>query len=107
MNESFFSTAKGFPGIPSIAESTILYRDLEIANFVGGKLHIPHVSTKESVELIRQYKDKGLKVTAEVSPHHIGLSESDFTDYDSKFKITPPLRTKKDVLSLIKGLKEG
>ena len=107
VNESFFSTAKGLPAIPSIAESTIVYRDLEIANFVGGKLHIPHVSTKESVELIRKYKDRGVKVTAEVSPHHIGLSESDFTDYHSKFKITPPLRTKKDVLALIKGLKEG
>ena len=107
VNESFFSTAKGLPAIPSIAESTIVYRDLEIANFVGGKLHIPHVSTKESVELIRRYKDRGVKVTAEVSPHHIGLSESDFTDYHSKFKITPPLRTKKDVSALIKGLKEG
>ena len=106
-NESFFSTKKGFPANPAISESVIIYRDLEIASFIGGRLHIPHISTKESVELVKRYKNRGLNITAEVSPHHIGLSEEDLGSYNSQFKIAPPLRSKEDRLSLIQGLKEG
>ena len=90
-NESFFSTRKGFPANPAISESIIIYRDLEIASFIGGSLHIPHISTKESVELVKRYKNRGLKITAEVSPHHIGLSEDSLEGYNSQFKINPPL----------------
>ena len=106
-HESQFSTEKGLPSIPSISETIALFRDLEIANYVNGRIHIPHVSCRESVSLISNYKDKGLKVTAEVTPHHLGLSESKLDSFDASYKISPPLRSEEDRVALIGALKEG
>ena len=106
-NESFFSTKMGLPASPSISESIIIYRDLEIAAFVNGKIHIPLVSTEKSVNLIKRYKDKGIKVTADVSAHHLGLNEKSLNEFDSAYKFDPPLRSDSDIKALIEGLKDG
>ena len=107
MNESALSTQLGLPGNPDISESVMVHRDLEIADFTKGRIHIPHVSTARSVNLIRQYKKKGQNVTAEVTPHHIGLSEEKLTYYDTHSKVAPPLRTDNDREVLISGLMDG
>jgi len=107
MNESSLSTRLGLPGNPDISESVMVHRDLEIADYTGGKIHIPHVSTKRSVDLIRKYKKMGVNVTAEVTPHHIGLTENKLIEYDTHTKVAPPLRSELDRKALIKGLIEG
>ena len=107
MNESSLSKRLGLPGNPDISESVMVHRDLEIADYTGGKIHIPHVSTKRSVDLIRKYKKMGVNVTAEVTPHHIGLTEDKLTEYDTHTKVAPPLRSELDRKALIKGLIEG
>ena len=106
-HESYFSTNKGLPSNPSISETTAIFRDLEIANYVNGRIHIPHVSSKDSVDLIEKYKNMGTHVTAEVTPHHLGLSELELNSFDALYKISPPLRSKEDSLGLIEGLKRG
>ncbi len=107
MNESAFSTRLGLPGNPDISESVMVFRDLEIAEYTGGRIHVPHVSTKRSVELIRKYKSKGIQVTAEVTPHHLGLTQEALREYDTHAKVAPPLRTKDDAKALIEGLLDG
>ena len=107
MNESLCSTSLGLPGIPDISESVMVHRDLEIAEFCSGRLHIPHVSTRKSVELIKKYKALGVNVTSEVTPHHIGLTEKKLIDYDTSAKVAPPLRSESDRDSLINALKDG
>ena len=107
MNESALSTQFGLPGNPNISESVMVHRDLEIAEFTNGRIHIPHVSTARSVHLIRQYKKKGLNITAEVTPHHLGLSENSLYQFDTHAKVAPPLRTDKDRKALIDGLIDG
>ena len=107
MNESALSTRLGLPGNPDISESVMVHRDLEIADFTGGRIHVPHVSTKRSVELIRNYKKMGVNVTSEVTPHHIGLTEDKLTEYDTHAKVAPPLRSEADRKALINGLKDG
>ena len=106
-NESSLSTRLGLPGNPDISESVMVHRDLEIADYTGGRIHVPHVSTKRSVDLIRKYKKMGVNVTAEVTPHHIGLTENKLTEYDANAKVAPPLRTELDRKALIKGLLDG
>ena len=107
MNESALSTQLGLPGNPDIAESVMVYRDLEIAEFTNGRIHIPHVSSSRSVNLIRQYKNKGVQITAEVTTHHIGLLETKLTKYETNAKVAPPLRSEKDRVALIDGLIDG
>jgi dihydroorotase len=107
MNESALSTQFGLPGNPDISESVMVHRDLEIAEFTNGRIHIPHVSTARSVHLIRQYKKKGLNITAEVTPHQLGLSENTLSQFDTNAKVAPPLRTDKDRKALIDGLMDG
>ena len=107
INESSLSTRLGLPGNPDISESVMVHRDLEIADYTGGTIHVPHVSTKRSVDLIRKYKKMGVNVTAEVTPHHIGLTENKLTEYDTNAKVAPPLRTELDRKALIKGLLDG
>lgn len=107
MNEGEVSTMLGLPPIPSIAEDIIVMRDISIAEYTGGKLHIAPVSTKRSVELIRDAKKRGVKVTAEVTPHHFTLTEEAVKSYDSNCKVNPPLRGKEDLEALIEGLKDG
>ncbi len=107
MNEGVISTKLGLRGIPAAAEEIIVARDLALAELTGGRLHIAHVSAAGSVDLIRRAKEKGIKVTAEVTPHHLTLTEEKVTGYDTNAKVNPPLRTKRDIQALMQGLKEN
>jgi dihydroorotase len=105
MNEGAVSSELGFKGIPDISESTIVARDILLSNFTQGKIHLAHVSTADSVKLIKQWKSD--KITSEVTPHHLLLSDEEIKDFDPNKKMKPPLRTLNDVGSLQKALKEG
>ncbi len=107
MNEGEVSTKLGLKGIPALAEELHVARNLFLAEYHDAKIHLSLVSTAKSVDLIRQAKKKGLKVTAEVTAHHLALDDSHLEGFDSLFKVQPPLRTKKDITALIKGLKDG
>jgi len=108
INEGVVSTKLGLKGYPAVAEEIILARDIMLAEYCGNRrYHAQHISTKGSVELIRKAKDKGLRVSCEVTPHHLTLDETSVEDFDSNFKMNPPLRTKSDIGALKKGLKEG
>jgi len=107
MNEGAVATKLGLKGIPSAAEEIMISRDLSLALLTGARLHIAHISTADSVELIRQAKEKGIKVTTEVTPHHLTLTEEAVIGYNTNAKVNPPLRTKQDIQALIKGLNEN
>jgi len=105
MNEGYYSTLLGLKGIPKAAEETIVARDILIAGEVAGKLHIAHISTQGSIEILAWAKKQGVNVTAEVTPHHFTLDESMLTGYDTNYKMNPPLRTKDDIKAIKKALK--
>jgi dihydroorotase len=107
MNEGFNSTLLGLPAIPSIAEDLIVSRDIQMAEYTGGKIHIAHISTKRSVEFVREAKRRGLNVTAEVTPHHFCLTDDAVKTYDTNYKMNPPLRTLQDIEAILEGLKDG
>jgi len=107
MNEGELSARLGLAGWPAVAEESIIARDIMLAEHVGSRLHVCHVSTAGSVELIRQAKQRGVKVSAEVTPHHLLLTEDLASGYDPLFKVNPPLRTATDVLALRSGLVDG
>lgn len=107
MNESINSTILGLPPIPSLAEDLIVMRDILVAEYTEAKIHIAHISTKKSVEMVREAKAKGIKVTAEVTPHHFTLTDDAVKTYDTNVKMNPPLRTKTDVDAILQGLKDG
>lgn len=107
MNESVVSTRLGLRGRPGAAEDIATARDLELARLTGCKLHLMNVSTKRAVEYIREAKQEGIRVTAQVTPHHLMLTENDFITYDTNFKISPPLRSSDDQRALLEGLKDG
>ena len=107
MNEGELATSLGLPGIPATSEEIIVGRDLQLAKLTGGWIHICHASTEGSVELIRQAKDRGIQVTAEVTPHHLTLTEEMLIGYDTNAKVSPPLRTERDIQALIQGLHDG
>lgn len=107
MNEGFYSTLLGLKGIPKEAEETIIARDLILTKLTGGRVHFTHLSSKGSVELVRQAKKKGIAVTADVTPHHLILTEEALSNYDTNLKINPPLRSKQDREALIEGLRDG
>jgi dihydroorotase len=107
MNEGINSTTLGLPPVPSVSEDIIVSRDLLMAEYTGGKIHIAHISTKKSVEMVREAKKKGIKVTAEVTPHHFSLTDDAVKTYDTNVKMSPPLRTQADVDAVHKGLKDG
>ncbi|MBI2860292.1 MAG: dihydroorotase [Chloroflexi bacterium] len=107
INEGEISARLGLRGMPAAAEDIIVARDLALAGLTGGHLHIAHVSTEGSVDLIRRAKDKGINVTAEVTPHHLTLTEEAVVGGGASAKVNPPLRTKKDIRALIQGLREG
>ncbi|MFN3423026.1 MAG: dihydroorotase, partial [Armatimonadota bacterium] len=92
---------------PRAAEVTAVQRAVELARLTGAKVHIAHVSTKEAVEIIRQAKEQGVRVTAEVTPHHLTLTEETVGEYDTNAKMNPPLRTTEDVAALRDALAEG
>jgi len=107
MHEGLISTQLGLAGIPPAGEEIIIDRDIRLAELTNGRIHIAHVSTKGGVEIIRAAKKKGVKVTAEVTPHHFSLTHEAVRDYNTNTKVNPPLRTKEDVTALIKGLQDG
>lgn len=107
MHEGFVSTSLGMNGIPSIAEEVMVARDLKLAEFTRGRIHIAHVSTQGSVDLIREAKRRRIKVTCEVTPHHFALTDEAVKTFDTNVKVNPPLRTRKDVGAIRKGLKDG
>ena len=107
VNEGYASMMTGLPGFPSAAEEIIIARDIALAELTGARLHIAHVTTKGGVELIRAAKQKGLEVTAEVTPHHLALSENELVSFNTSLKVNPPLRSKEDQLALIVGLQDG
>jgi dihydroorotase len=107
MNEGIISTKLGLRGIPNAAEEIIVARDLALAQLTKGQLHIAHTTTEGSVDLIRRAKEKGIKVTAEATPHHLTLTEEKVTSYNTNAKVNPPLRTKRDVQALIQGLNDN
>jgi len=107
MNESAMSGVLGMRGWPAVAEEAVIARDCLLAGHVGSRLHVCHVSTEGSVELIRWAKSKGWDVTAEVTPHHLMLTDDLVATYDPIYKVNPPLRTKADVEALRAGLADG
>ena len=107
MNEGAMSTLLGMKGIPNLAEELMVIRDLYLAEYTGAKVHFSTISTAHSVELIKAAKKKGIPVTCDVAAHHLVLTDEALADFDSNYKVKPPLRTSVDVKALIKGLKDG
>jgi dihydroorotase len=107
MNEGIVSSKLGLAGWPAVAEEAIIARDILLAEHVGSRLHICHLTTAGGVDLVRFAKSRGISVTAEVTPHHLLLTDDLVSNYDSVFKVNPPLRTEKDVIALRNGLADG
>jgi dihydroorotase len=107
MNEGYASTLLGLPGIPAIAEEVMTARDILIAGYTGTRIHFAHVSTAGAVRLIRDAKKRGLRVTAETAPHYFTLTDASLWNYDTNYKVNPPLRDKTDVSAVIEGLADG
>jgi len=107
MNEGKTSTMLGLKGIPNASEEVMIARDILLSELTGTDLHICHVSTEGSVRVIREAKKRGVKVTAEATPHHFLLTDEEVYNYNTNAKMNPPLRTSKDVKAIIKGLKDG
>ena len=107
MNEGVVSTELGLPGAPAAAEDVMVARDIILAELTGAHVHIAHLSTAGAVRLVREAKARGVRVTAEVTPHHLVLSEEAVRTYDANTKMNPPLRTKRDIEALIEGLADG
>ena len=107
MNEGIVSSKLGLVGWPAVAEEAIIARDILLAEHVGSRLHICHLTTAGGVDLVRFAKSRGINVTAEVTPHHLLLTDDLVSNYDPVFKVNPPLRTERDVLALRKGLADG
>ena len=107
VNEGIVSTRLGLKGIPALAEELQIAQNLFVLEYTGGKLHIPTISTAKSAQLIREAKAKGLKVTCSVSVHHLVLTDEKLETFDTRYKVSPPLRTNEDRLELIKAVKDG
>lgn len=107
MNEGDVSGELGLTGWPAVAEEAIIARDVLLAEHVGSRLHVCHLSTKGSVDIVRQAKARGIDVTAEVTPHHLLLTDEMARGYDPIYKVNPPLRTIEDVLAVRAGLSDG
>jgi len=107
MNEGHTSTILGLKGIPKLAEEIIIRRDIELLNYAGGKLHFSNISTYEAVRLIKAARKRGLSISCDVAISHLIFSDEELTEYDTNFKVAPPLREEKDIKALIKALKEG
>ena len=107
MNEGLISVTLGLKGIPPEAEQIMIFRDILLAELTGGRLHIAHVSTEGSVNLIRNAKNRGMNVTAETCPHYFSLTEDAVQGYNTNAKVNPPLRTARDIAAIKEGLKDG
>ena len=107
MNEGYLSSTMGVKGAPNCAEELMLARDLELAALCNARMHFMHLSTRGSAELVRQAKLAGMQVTAEVTPHHIALTDEMLSGYDPLYKVNPPLRTRNDITELARALSDG
>ncbi len=107
MNEGTVSAVLGLRGWPSVAEEAVIARDVLLADHVGSRLHVCHLSTRGSVEIVRWAKQRGVQVTAEVTPHHLLLTDELVRGYDPVYKVNPPLRTQADVEAVREGLADG
>ncbi|MGE8291037.1 MAG: dihydroorotase [Sphingobacterium sp.] len=107
MNEGTMSTYLGMKGIPNLAESLMVSRDLYLAEYTEAPIHFASISTPEAVDLIKKAKAKGLRVTCDVAAHQLVFTDEDIVGFDSNYKVSPPLRTKADAKALIKGIKDG
>ncbi len=107
MHESFISTELGLDGIPAEAEEVIVARDVALARLTGARLHIQHVSTRGAIAILRRAKAEGIRVTAEVTPHHLVLTDECVRGYDPRFKVNPPLRDADDVAACVEALVDG
>jgi dihydroorotase len=107
MHEGRYSTLLGLKGISAAAEESHVSRDIMLAELTGARVHIAHVSTAGSVELMRRAKQKGLAVTCEVTPHHLALTDAAVTSFDTNTKMNPPLRSEEDRAALIEGVIDG
>jgi dihydroorotase len=107
MHEGFASLRLGLRGIPSVSEDVMVARDILLAELTGARYHVAHLSSRRSLEMVRDAKQRGLKVTCEVTPHHISLADSEMEPYDSNYKMKPPLRSACDRAALIEGIVSG
>jgi dihydroorotase len=107
MHEGAVSALLGLAGIPSISESTAIARDAAIAGYEGGRIHVQHLSARESVEVVERAKAAGMRITAEVTPHHLCLTHDAVRTLDANFKMNPPLRSEDDRTALVEGLRAG
>ena len=107
MNSGYYSTILGLPGIDPLAEQAMLWRDIQLIKKTNVRYHAQHISTAESVELIKQAKKDSLPITCEVTPHHLLLTEEYCAEYDTNYKVNPPLRSKKDVEALKEAVADG
>ena len=107
MNEGRISTELGLTGMPTEAEDIMVYRDIALLEKTGGRLHVAHISSGESVELVRRAKAKGLPVTCEAAPHHFVLTDESVRGYDTNTKMSPPLRAQSDIDAIKEGLRDG
>jgi len=107
MHEGYWSTVLGLRGMSPLAEELIVARNVLLAEACGGDLHVQHISTRGAVELVRQARTRGVRITAEVTPHHLMFTDADVKGYDTDFKMNPPLRSKADVEALLAGLADG
>jgi len=107
MHEGTISTRLGIRGIPALAEEMMVDRDLNLCEYTNSKLHLSYLSTKNSIKKIKTAKNKGLKVTTDVAIHNLFLTDESVNNFDTRYKVIPPLRTKKDNAALIKALKDG
>ncbi len=107
MHEGKWSTLLGMRGISSASEELMIARDIILSRMIGWKIHIQHVSAKESVELIRNARKHGIMISAEATPHHISLTDDNIKKFDTNYKMNPPLRSEEDRLAVIEGLRDG
>lgn len=107
MHEGYYSTILGLKGIASVAEDVAVARDIALAEYTGAKLHISHISTAGAVDMVRVAKRKGLRVTAEATPHHFSLTDAEVVGYNTATKVNPPLRSEDHVEAVIAGLMDG
>jgi dihydroorotase, multifunctional complex type len=107
MNEGIMSTRLGLRGWPNAAEDVIVSRNVILSTYTGAHIHMQHISSRNAVEILRRAKSRGVRVTAEATPHHIALTDSALATYDTHFKMNPPLRTEEDRLAIIEGLRDG
>lgn len=107
MHDGFYSTKLGLRGIPAAAEEIMVRRDIALAEHTGGRIHLMGLSSKNSVDEVRQARQRGIRVTADVTPHHLALTDACLETYDSNYKVDPPLRTQPHIDALVEGLQDG